>query len=112
MPMNQSGNSFIKSSVDPMDLAAAWAVAGLVVAAVVETGAGLGGFVPSHMTVISQFIFTTASLSHEGRPRIAGPGVSAMYQYEFTPWGQVPWQPGCQVMRPQSAPYRGTWDPL
>ena len=92
-----------------MDLAAAWTVAGL---AVVETGAGFGGFVPGHMTVKAQFIFTTASLSHEGRPRMAGPVVSVMYQYEFTLWGQAPGQPGCQVMGPWSAPYRGIWDPL
>ena len=70
-----------------MDLAAAGTVAGLVAAAVVETGAGLGGFVPGHMTVMAQFIFTTVSFLHEGRPRMAGPGVSAMYQYEFTWWG-------------------------
>ena len=84
MPVNQSGNSFIKSSVDLMDLAAVWTVAGL---AVVEAGAGLGGFVPGHMTVMAQFIFMTASLLHEGRPRMAGLGVSAMFQYEFTQWG-------------------------
>ena len=45
MPMNRSGNSFIKSSVDLMDLAAAGTVAGLTFVAVVEAGAGLGGFV-------------------------------------------------------------------
>ena len=67
-----------------IDLAAAGTVAGLSVVAVVETGAGLGCFVPGHMTVMAQFIFTTASLLHEGRPRIAGPGVAATYQYEFT----------------------------
>ena len=77
--MNQSGNSFIKSSVDLMDLAAAGTVAGLAVAAVVETGAGCGGFVPGCMTVMAQFIFMTASFSLEGRPRMAGPGVSVMY---------------------------------
>ena len=82
--MNRSGNSFIKSSVDLMDLAAAWTVAGLAVVAVVE--AGCGGFVPGCLTVMAQFIFTTANLLHEGRPRMAGPGVSAMYQYEFTQW--------------------------
>ena len=43
MPMNQSGNSFIKSSVDLMDFTSVWTVAGLVAAAVVETGPGLGG---------------------------------------------------------------------
>ena len=87
IPVNQSGNSFIKSSVDLMDLAAVGTVAGLVIAAVVEAGAGLGGFVLGHMTVMTQFIFTTASLLHEGRPSMAGLGVSVTYQYEFTWWG-------------------------
>ena len=86
MPMNQSWNSFIKLSVDLMDLAAVGTVAGLVVATVVETGAGHGGFVPGCMTVMAHFIFMTASLSLEGRPRMAGPGVSVTYQYEFTLW--------------------------
>ena len=40
MPWNQSRNSLIKSSVDLMGLAASGAVAGLVVATVVETGGG------------------------------------------------------------------------
>ena len=83
MPMNQSGNSLIKSSVDLMDLDASGAVAGLVVATVVETGAGC---VLGCLTVVAQFIFTTASFSLEGRPRMAGPGVSAMYQYDLTLW--------------------------
>ena len=87
IPVNQSGNSFIKSSVDLMDLAAAWTVAGLAIVAVVEAGAGLGGFVLGHMTVMAQFIFMTASLLHDGRPKMAGLGVSVIYQYEFTQWG-------------------------
>ena len=70
-----------------MDLAAAGTVAGLVAAAVVETGAELVGFVPGHLTVMAQFIFTTASFSLEGRPRMAEPGVSATYQYKFALWG-------------------------
>ena len=74
----------MKSSVDLMDLAAAWTVAGL---AVVETGVGLGVLVSGWATVTTQFIFTTSSLLHEGRPRMAGPGVSAVYQYELTQWG-------------------------
>ena len=92
-----------------MDLAASGAVAGLVVATVVETGAGC---VPGCLTVMAQFIFTTASFSLEGRPRMVGPGVSTTYQYNFTLWGQMPGQSGCQVMGPWSAPYRGIWDPL
>ena len=67
-----------------MDLAALGAVAGLVVAAVVETGAGC---VLGHWTMMAQFIFTTASFSLEGRLRMAGPGVSVTYQYDFTLWG-------------------------
>ena len=109
MPLNQSGNSFIKSSVDLMDLATSGAIAGLVLAAVVETGAG---HMLGCLTMMAQFIFMTASFSLEGRPRMAGPEVSAMYQYEFTLWGQVPGQSGCQVMGPRSAPYRGIWDPF
>ena len=65
----------IKSSVDRMDLTASGAVAGLVVATVVETGAGC---VQGCLMVMAKFIFTTASFSLEGRPRMAGPGVSAM----------------------------------
>ena len=109
MPWNQSGNSLIKSSVHLMGLAASGAVAGLFVAAIVETG---GGWVQGCLTVMAQFIFTAASFSLEGRPRIVGSGVSATYQYDFTLWGWAPGQPGCQVIGPQSAPYRGIWDPL
>ena len=57
-----------------MDLAASGAVAGLVAAAVVKTGAGHRGFVPGHVVVMTQFIFTTVNFSLEGRPRMAGPG--------------------------------------
>ena len=98
MPMNRSGNSLIKSSVDLMDLASSGAVAGLVPAAVVEIGAGQGGFVPGNVVVMAQFILTTASSSLEGRPRMVGPGMSATYQYEFTLWGQAPGWSGCHVM--------------
>ena len=92
-----------------MDLAASGAVAGLVVATVVETGAGC---VPGHLTMMGQFIFMTASFSLEGRPSMAGSGVSPMYQYDFTLQGQEPGWSGCQVMDPWSTPYRGIWDPL
>ena len=109
MPWNQSGNSLMKLSVDLMGVAASGAVAGLVVAAVVEAGAGC---VQGCLTVMAQFIFTTASFSLEGRPRMVGTGVSAMYQYDFTLWGWAPGWSGCQVMGPWSAPYRSIWDPL
>ena len=81
MPWNQSGNSLIKSSVDLIGLAASRAVAGLFVATVVETGEGC---VRGCLTVLAQFIFTTASFSLEGRPWMVGPGVSTTYQYDFT----------------------------
>ena len=87
--------------MDLIGLAASGTVAGLLVAAVVETGAGC---VLGCLTVMAQFIFMTASFSLEGRPRIAGPGVSATYQYDFTLWGHQPGQSGCLVMGPQSAP--------
>ena len=96
IPVNQSGNSFIKSSVDLMGLA--------VVA--VGAGAGLGVLVSGWTTVMAEFIFTTARFLHDGRPRITGPGVSATYQYECTLWGQAPGLPGPQVMGPWSALYR------
>ena len=67
-----------------MGLAASGVVAGLFVAAVVETGEGC---VLGCLTVMALFIFTTASFSLEGRPRMVGPGVSATYQYDFTLWG-------------------------
>ena len=60
IPLNRSGNSFIKSSVDLMELAASGTVAGLFVTDVVETGAGC---VPGCLTVMAQFIFMTASFS-------------------------------------------------
>ena len=66
-----------------MDLVAAGTVAGLAIVAVVEAGGGLGGFVQGCMTVMAQFIFTIASLSHDGRPRMPGLGVSETYQYEL-----------------------------
>ena len=78
-------------------------------AVAVETGAGC---VLGHLTVIAQFIFMTASFSLEGRPMMAGPGVSATYQYDFTLWGQEPGQSGGHMIGPQSAPYRGIWESI
>ena len=42
----------------------------------------------------AQFTWTTANFSHAGRPKRAGPGVSAMYQYEWIMHG---WALGCLV---------------
>ena len=66
----------------------------------------------SCMNVTTQFIFTLASLSHDGRPRMAGLGVSAMYQYELILQGQMPVPPGHRTMGPWHLSYRGIWDPL
>ena len=94
-----------------MDFAAVGTVAGLTFVAVVEAGIGFGGFVLGCMTVTAQFIFMIASLSYDGRPRMAGPAVSATYQYKFILQGQTPGLPDWQTMGPRSAPYRGIWDP-
>ena len=66
-----------------MGLAAAGAAVGLTTIAV-RVGAGLGGFVLAWIPVIAQFILMTANLLHDGRPKMAGLGVSATYQQEFT----------------------------
>ena len=48
-----------------------------------------------------------------GRPRMAGPGVSAWHTSKSVPCSsQAPGSPGHQVMGPWSAPYRDIWDPL
>ena len=69
----------------------------------------MGGFVPGHMTVMAQFIFTAASFSLEGCQDRA-----CLQHTSMSSPGGVKHQgtPGCQVMRPLSAPYRGIWDPL
>ena len=90
-----------------MVLATVGTVAGLTFVAVVEACAVLAGFVWGCMTVTAQFIFTITSLLHDRRPRMAGLGVSATYQYELILQGQMLVPPGCQTMGPWSAPYRG-----
>ena len=76
-----------------MDLVASGTVAGLVVAAVVEAGAGC---VPGCLTIMAQFIFTTASFSLEGRPRMAGTRGVHNVPIQFYPVGsraRVIWLP-------------------
>ena len=102
IPVNQSGNSLIKLSVDLMGLAASGAAVGFTVVAV-GAGTGPGGFMSGWITVMAQFILTTPNLLHDGRPRMAGLGESVTYQYEFTLLGQVPGLLGCQMMGLQSA---------
>ena len=53
-------------------------------------GVGPGRWEVSWMTLIAQFILTTSNLSHDGSPRMAGPGVSATYQQEFI-WQGCAW---------------------
>ena len=61
-----------------MGLAAAGAAIGLTTVAM-GVGAGLGGFVSDWITVMAQFILTTTNRLQDGRPRMAGSGVSATY---------------------------------
>ena len=79
IPVNQSGNSLVKSSVDLMGLAVAEAAVGLTAVAV-GAGVGLEGFLLGWIAVMKLFILTTANLLHDGRPRMAGLGVSATNQ--------------------------------
>ena len=59
---------------------------------------GLGRWQVSWMTLSAHFILTTSNLSHNGIPRMAGPGVSATYQQEFIWLDCALGEPGCQVM--------------
>ena len=74
MPWNLSGNFLRRSSVD---------LIGTVLLGVGGAGVGPGRWEVSWMTLTAQFILTTFNLSHDGIPRIAGPGVSSTYQQEF-----------------------------
>ena len=78
IPVNCSGNSIIRSSVYLMGFATTGAAVGLTAVAV-RTGTGLGGFAFGWITVMAKFIFTTANILHNGRPRMAGLGMSATY---------------------------------
>ena len=60
----------------------------------------------------AQFMWTTANLSHVGSPKRVGPGMSAMYQYEWIMHGWAPGVFGCQRMGQWKIPYRGIGDPL
>ena len=57
------------------------------------------------VVLTAQFTWTTANFSHAGRPRRAGLGVSAMYQYEWIMHGWGPGVLGCQRMGPWRIPY-------
>ena len=47
------------------------------------------------MTLTAQFILTTSNISHDGTPRMAGPGVSTTYGQEFIWQGFALGEPGC-----------------
>ena len=70
MPCNLSGNFLMWSSVD---------LIGAVFLGVGGAGMGLGSQEVSWMTLTAQFILMTSNLSHDGSPRMSGPGVPATY---------------------------------
>ena len=74
MPWNLSGNFLMRFSAN---------LIGAVSLGVGGAGVGPGRQEASWMTLTAQFILTTSNLSHDGSPRMAGPGVSATYQQEF-----------------------------
>ena len=65
------GNSLMRSSVDLIG------VVFLGIDSAADAGAGPGSWKVSWMTLTAQFILTTSNLSHNGSPRMAGPGMSA-----------------------------------
>ena len=68
MPWNLSGSFLMRSSVD---------LIGAIFLAVGGAGVGQGRQEVSWMTLTAQFILTTSNPSHDGSPRMAGPGKSA-----------------------------------
>ena len=78
MPWNLSGNFLMWSSVD---------LIATVLLGAGGAGVGQGRWEVSYMTLTAQFILTTSNLSHDGSPRMAGPGVSATYQQQLIWWG-------------------------
>ena len=112
IPVNLSGNSLIKSSVDLMHLGFGVLAAGGFAALAAWVGPVPVRILLSWVAPTAQFTWTTANLSHAGRPKRAGPGVSAMYQYEWIMCGWAPGVFGCQRMGPWRILYRGIRDPL
>ena len=56
---------------------------GTVFLGVGGAGVGPGRCEVSWMTLTAQFILITSNISHDGSPKMAGPGVSATHQQEF-----------------------------
>ena len=102
-PWNLSGNFLISSSVYLIRT---------VFLDVGGSGVGPGRWELSWMTLTVQFILTTSNLSHDGSPRMAGPGVSTTYQQEFIWQGCALGEPGCQMIGPLIDPRRGIQVPL
>ena len=75
MPWNLSGNFLMRSSVD---------LIGTVFLGVAGARVGPGRWEVSWITLAAQFILTTFNLPHDRNPQMAGPGVYATYQQEFT----------------------------
>ena len=91
MPWNLSGNVLIRSSVELIEA---------VFVGIAGAGVGPGRWEVPWMTLTVQFILTTSNFSHEGNPRMAGPGVSATYQQELIWWGCALGEQGCQMTGP------------
>ena len=112
IPANLSGNSLIKSSVVLMHLGFGVLAIGGFAALAAWVGTVLVRLLSGWVAMTAQFTWTTANFSHAGRPKRAGPGVSAMYQYEWIMCGWASGVLGCQRMGTQRILYRGIRDPL
>ena len=101
IPVNLSGNFLIKSWVDWMHLGFdVLAVGGFAVLAAWVCAVPVR-LLLDWVVLTAQFTWTTANFPHAGRPKRAGPGVPAMYQYEWIMCGWAPGVFGCQRMGPQ-----------
>ena len=110
--VNLPGNSLIKSSVDLMHLGIGVLAAGGFAALAAWVSAVPVRLLLGGVVMTAQFTWTTANLSHAGRPKSAGLGVSTMYQYEWIMHGWAPGVFGCQRMGPWRIPYGGIGDLL
>ena len=112
IPVNLSVNSLIKSLVDFMHLDFGVLAASGFSALAAWVGAVPVRLLSGWLVMTAQFTWTTANFSHAGRPKRAGPGVSAIYHYEWIMCGWAPGVFGCQRMGPWWILYRGIGDPL
>ena len=90
IPVNWSGNSFINVISGPDGLGCCLNCSRLGCGCCCGSRCRTWGLVPGCMTVTAQFIFMIASLSHDRRPRMAGLGVSATYNMNWSCKGWTP----------------------